>query len=102
MEHLARMQLWLQQSSGPKNINWQMTYWLWQVRLHTINAHIRLRNYKKAVQELRGLLDESQARQTDDLDKAVLADLQKAEVVLLTRLSRVLLQVRSILLMLND
>ena len=47
-----------------------------------------------AVQELKSLIDEAQERYAkEQLDQAVKMDLMQAQIVLLTRLSRVLLQV---------
>jgi hypothetical protein len=47
-----------------------------------------------ALQELKALIDEAQERYAkEELDQAVKMDLMQAQIVLLTRLSRVLLQV---------
>ena len=47
-----------------------------------------------ALQELKALIDEAQERYVkEELDQAVKMDLMQAQIVLLTRLSRVLLQV---------
>lgn len=147
MEQLARMHLWLNDkllSASEEADILLFKFWLWQVRLHCINAHIRLRNYKAvclvifstgyflhritlcvwnmwsvhntacflhdawfyrtllcsrcnnvcALQELKALIDEAQERYAkEELDQAVKMDLMQAQIVLLTRLSRVLLQV---------
>jgi hypothetical protein len=49
LEQLARMHLWLNDkllSASEEADILLFKFWLWQVRLHCINAHIRLRNYK--------------------------------------------------------
>mmetsp|Transcript_32080 Transcript_32080/g.46239 ORF Transcript_32080/g.46239 Transcript_32080/m.46239 type:complete len:558 (-) Transcript_32080:59-1732(-) len=93
LEHLSRMRRWLQQEIKSDTAN-PLEYWLWQVKLHEVNAHIRLRNWKVVTQELKSLIDETQIRwiATPDSDVAVKLDWMKAQIVLLMRLSRVLLQ----------
>ena len=43
------MHLWLKDALASSSVEADcllFKFWLWQVRLHSINAHIRLRNYK--------------------------------------------------------
>jgi hypothetical protein len=87
------MRRWLQQEMERDAAN-ELEYWLWQVKLLEVNAHIRLRNWKVVTQELKALIDETQLRWVAaGNDSAVKLDWMKAQIVLLMRLSRVLLQV---------
>lgn len=90
VEQLNSMKLWLL-NIEPSNI---IFFWLWQVKSHLVNGFIRLRNWKGASLELNGMLNELQGRiqacnHTEDR-----TNLLKGQIILLTRLARLLFQVR--------
>lgn len=76
-----------------------ISFWLWQVRCHIVNAFIRQRNWKAAAVDLQHMLVElghliQEAESSGATEEA--ASMTKAKVLLLLKLSRVLLQIGSV------
>lgn len=80
------------------DISLSNSFWIWQLDCHVINGYVRLRNWKAAISALKGtILDigkqlEHEANQSSKEHHAFLV---KSQTILLTRLSRILLQVGS-------
>jgi hypothetical protein len=71
-------------------------FWLLQVGSHIVNAAVRLRNWKTAVNELRRLLCDVKteiASGSEVFSTADVLSLKRSQVVIMLRLSRILLQV---------
>jgi hypothetical protein len=89
VEQLNAMKSWLSGVEATSNA----LFWLWQVKCHIVNGYVRLRNWKHASLELNGMLNELQLRLTACTVAEDKANLVKAQIVLLTRLARMLFQV---------
>ena len=70
-------------------------FWYWQLECHIINNHVRLRNWKHAIASMkRVILALSVMIEQSLLENDVTKDYYvKSQIILLTRLSRILLQV---------
>lgn len=89
LQQLLAMHQWL--ASLPEESI--VAFWLWQVKCHVVNGYIRLRNWKAATLELNHMLNDLQKMVQSCSDANTKIDLVKAQIVLLTRLARLLFQV---------
>lgn len=92
VEQLNAMKAWLESVQPATSV---VLFWLWQVKCHIVNGYIRLRNWRSASLELNGMLNELQRRHTACTSAEDRTHLLKAQITLLTRLARMLFQVRS-------
>ena len=72
-----------------------VSFWLWQVRCHIVNAHIRLRNWKAAALDLQAMIVDLDRYMSNNDCADEKAALMKAKIILLLKTARVLLQVNS-------
>lgn len=70
-----------------------VAFWLWQVKCHVVNGYIRLRNWKAATLEMNQMLNELQGLVQTCADAEERSNLIKAQIVISTRLARLLFQV---------
>lgn len=94
LTQLHLLKKWL--STTPQNVN--APFWLWKSSGAIVNGCIRQRLWRNAISELTNMLDEvhsAASSQTNWTDKER-AGVIKAEVILLCRLSRIMLQMGSI------
>ncbi len=89
LQQLLAMHKWL--ASLPQESI--VTFWLWQVKCHIVNGYIRLRNWKAATLEMNRMLNDLQSLVQGCTNAETKIDLVKAQIVLLTRLARLLFQV---------
>lgn len=90
VEQLNTMKAWLSSEAPTSNV----LFWLWQVRCHIANGYIRLRNWRSASFELNDMLNDLQQRVLVCGSVEDRSQLVKGQIVLLTRLARLLFQVR--------
>lgn len=81
-------------SSSNGGNNSIVLFWLWQVKCHIVSGYIRLRNWKSASLELNAMLNELQQRVAVCTVAEDRTNLLKGQITLLTRLARMLFQVR--------
>jgi hypothetical protein len=82
--------------TGTHSSAYSTRFWLLQVGSHIVNAAVRLRNWKTAVNELRRLLCDVKAEIVSGNEAFSVTDvlsLKRSQVIIMLRLSRVLLQV---------
>jgi len=92
LQQLLAMHKWL--ASLPQESI--VTFWLWQVKCHVVNGYIRLRNWKAATLEMNRMLNDLQSLVQGCSNVETKTDLVKAQIVLLTRLARLLFQIGSV------
>lgn len=89
IEQLNAMKKWLEGVEQSAVVS----FWLWQVKSHLVNGYIRVRNWKEATVLLNQMINDLETLKmgcTSDNDKSKLT---KAQILLLTRLARLLFQV---------
>lgn len=69
-------------------------FWLWQVRSHLVNGYIRVRNWREATMQMNRMLNDLQVCMQGCTSAGDKSQLVKAQILLLTRLARLLFQVR--------
>lgn len=90
LQQLLAMHKWL--ASLPQESI--VAFWLWQVKCHVVNGYIRLRNWKAATLEMNQMINDLQSMVQSCTDADTKINLVKAQIVLLTRLARLLFQVK--------
>ena len=90
VEQLHNIKTWLSTEKPSNNV----IFWMWQVKCHIVNGYIRLRNWKQASLELNCMINELHQRVNACTNAEDRSSLIKAQILLLTRLSRMLFQVK--------
>eukprot|EP01034_Spumella_vulgaris_P021350 gene21350-27380_t len=99
LDQLYATRSWLLQQETIDNTTYSTRFWLLQVGSHIVNAAVRLRNWKTAVNELRRLLCDVKAdiaSGSDTYSAADILNLKRSQAVIMLRLSRVLLQIGAV------
>lgn len=89
LEQLLTMHKWLD-SLPQQSI---VSFWLWQVKCHVVNGYIRLRNWKAATLDMNQMLNQLQRMVQACTNPEEKSNLIKAQIVVSTRLARLLFQV---------
>lgn len=98
MDQLIILKRWLLCCNDNNNDNNNKSstiilFWLWEVKSHIINAHIRLRNWKAATLELNDMINEIEIFIQDAINIQEKANYIKALIYVMLKLAKLLLQV---------
>lgn len=92
-EAYADIESWLSELSPEMSTLAQ--FWSWHVSCHICNAHIRLRNWKSALRLLRSLFLRLEVVDNETSPEEQ-ADIASAQVILLCRIAKLLLQIGAV------